>query len=278
MTTTTAAGPSALALTPLKTTQQATWASGDFRRIAARIVLVSELLADAADLRAGSRVLDVACGNGNATLAAARSDAAVLGVDYVEELLADGRRRAEAEGLAVEFRLGDAEALPVADDSFDAALSVFGVMFAPDHGRAAAELVRAVRPGGTIGLASWCPDGFIGAMFRTVAGHVPPPPGVASPLLWGTADHVAELLGDAAADIRSETRTCTLRFPTAAAFVDEFRRWYGPTVRAFGALDEAGAAALHRELTALARQWDRHGGEGAVALPSTYLESIVTLR
>ncbi|GGK28923.1 hypothetical protein GCM10010124_22120 [Pilimelia terevasa] len=278
MTTTSTASPAGLALTPLKSTQQQTWASGDFRRIAARIVLVSELLADTADLRAGSRVLDVACGNGNATLAAARADASVLGVDYVEALLEDGRRRAAAEGLSVEFRLGDAEALPVADDAVDAALSVFGVMFAPDHQRAAAELVRVVRPGGTLGLASWCPDGFIGAVFRTVAGHVPPPAGVASPLLWGTAAHLAELFGDAVAETASVTRTCTMRFASAEAFVDTFRRWYGPTVRAFGALDEAGAAALAAELTALARQWDRHGGEGPVALPSTYLESVLTLR
>src|SRR3954447_9320319 len=161
--------PSQVDLTAVKAKQQQTWASGDFSVVAARIVLVSEQLADSADLRAGSLVLDVACGNGNATLAAARSGAHAIGVDYVPALLEDGRARALAEGLDVEFRLGDAEDLPVATGSVDAVLSVFGTMFAPDHARTAAEIVRVTKPGGTVGLASWTPDGFIGQMFRVVS-------------------------------------------------------------------------------------------------------------
>jgi ubiquinone/menaquinone biosynthesis C-methylase UbiE len=262
----------------VKARQQKTWASGDFAVVASRIVLASELLADAADLRAGWTVLDIACGNGNATLAAARSGAHALGVDYVPELLEDGRGRALAEGLDVSFRTGDAESLPVPDASFDAALSVFGTMFAPDHQQTADEIVRVTRPGGTVGLASWTPDGFIGQMFRVITGHVPGPPGVASPLLWGTEPHLAELFGDAVADLRSVERTCTWRFTTAGEFTAFFRRWYGPTLKAFEALDETGRTALEAELTELARQWDRHGDGGSVAIPATYLETVIRLR
>lgn len=182
-------------LSVVKARQQKTWASGDFAVVASRIVLASELLADAADLRAGWKVLDVACGNGNATLAAARSGTRALGIDYVPELLEGGRGRAMAEGLDVEFRLGDAEDLPVPDASFDAVLSVFGAMFAPDHQRAAGEIIRVTRPGGTVGLASWTPGGFIGEMFGVITRHVPGPPGVGSPMLWGTEQHLSGLFG-----------------------------------------------------------------------------------
>jgi ubiquinone/menaquinone biosynthesis C-methylase UbiE len=265
-------------LATIKQRQQQTWSSGDFSVVASRIVLVSEQLAEGCDLRAGSRVLDVAAGNGNATLAAARSGARALGVDYVPALLEDGRERAAAEGLDVEFRLGDAEDLPVEDDSMDAVLSVFGVMFAADHHRAADEVVRVARSGATVGLASWTPDGFIGEMFRVIASHVPPPPGLDSPLLWGTPEHVGELFGDAVADVRSERRTCTFRFTSAEEFVSFFRRWYGPTVSAFESLDDVGRAALARDLMSLAAQHDRHRDGGAVAIPATYLESVLTLR
>jgi ubiquinone/menaquinone biosynthesis C-methylase UbiE len=271
------AAPTRADLSTVKARQQKTWASGDFAVVASRIVLVSELLADAADLRAGWDVLDVACGNGNATLAAARSGTRALGVDYVPGLLEDGRGRAVAEGLDVEFRLGDAEDLPVADQSFDAVLSVFGSMFAPDHERAASEIVRVTRPGGTIGLASWTPDGFIGEMFRVITKHVPSPPGVASPLLWGTEQHVSSLFGDAIASIGSATRTCTWRFTSPGEFTAFFRRWYGPTLKAFEALDDNGQAALEADLTSLARSWDQNNG-GSVAIPATYLETIITLR
>src|SRR5215472_16483442 len=224
-------------LSPVKARQQETWASGDLTVILSRVVLVSELLAEAADLRAGSRVLDVACGNGNATLAAARRGAHVLGVDY---------------------RLGDAEDLPVPDASFDAVLSVFGAMFAPDHRRTADEIARVTRPGGTVGLASWTPDGFVGEMFAVIARHVPGPPGIASPLLWGTEQHLAGLFGETATDARSVRRTCTLRFTSPEEFVADYRRWYGPTLQAFEALGEDGGAALAADLADLARRWDRN--------------------
>lgn len=274
MTTTTTAPD----LDAVKARQQKTWSSGDFAVVASRIVLVSEQLADSADLRAGWRVLDVACGNGNATLAAARSGTQVVGVDYVPELLVGGRGRAVAEGLDVEFQLGDAEELPAEDDSFDAVLSVFGSMFAPDHQRAADEIARVTRPGGTVGLASWTPDGFIGEMFRVITAHVPGPAGVPSPMLWGTEEHLSGLFGDAVDGSRSVERTCTFRFTSPEEFVAFFRRWYGPTVKAFEALDDDGRKELAADLVSLARRWDRHGGSGSVALPATYLESVLTLR
>ena len=265
-------------LAAIKTRQQQTWASGDFAVIASRIVLVSELLADNANLRAGWRVLDVASGNGNATLAAARSGTSVVGIDYVPELLEGGRMRALAEGLDVEFQIGDAEALPFADASYDAALSVFGAMFAPDHRRTAAEILRVVRPGGTVGLASWTPDGFIGEMFRVTAAHVPAPVGVQSPLLWGTESHLADLFGDAVIDVRSVERTCTFRFASPEAFVTYFRRWYGPTLQAFEALDGTGQAELAGDLASLARTHDSHRDGGSVAIRANYLETVFTVR
>jgi ubiquinone/menaquinone biosynthesis C-methylase UbiE len=264
-------------LSVIKARQQKTWASGDYAVVASRIVLVSELLADAAALKAGWKVLDVACGNGNTTLAAARSGTHVLGIDYVPGLLEDGRGRAVAEGLDVEFRLGDAENLPVADGSFDAVLSVFGAMFAPDHQRAADEIVRAARPGATVGLASWTPDGFIGQMFGVITRHVPGPAGVASPLLWGTEQHLSDLFGAAAAETRSVQRTYTWRFTSPEEFVAFFRRWYGPALKAFEALDDNGQAALAADLASLARRWDRNQA-GSIAIPAAYLETILTLR
>lgn len=272
--TTTATTPD---LSAVKARQQRTWASGDFSVVAGRIVLVSERLAEAADLRAGWRVLDVACGNGNAAIAAARSGTSVVGVDYVPELLANGRVRVAAEGLDVELREGDAENLPVDDGSFDAVLSVFGSMFAPNQQRAADELVRAARPGGTIALASWTPDGFIGDLFRATAAHVSPPPGLASPMEWGREERLRELFGDAIASIRSVEQVNTFRYRSAEEFVEFFRRWYGPTLTAFGALDEDGRQALAAELADLARRYDRHGDGGPVAVPATYLETVIRL-
>ena len=264
-------------LSVVKARQQKTWASGDYAVIASRIVLVSELLADAADLEAGWEVLDVACGNGNTTLAAARSGTHAIGIDYVPELLEGGRERALAEGLDVEFRLGDAEDLPVADGSFDAVLSVFGAMFAPDHQRAANEIIRVSRQGGTVGLASWTPDGFIGQMFGVITRHVPGPPGVTSPLLWGTEQHLSDLFGASVADAESVRRTCTWRFTSPEEFVWFFRRWYGPVLKAFEALDQDGRAALAHDLAQLARHRGRNHG-GGIAIPATYLETILTLR
>jgi ubiquinone/menaquinone biosynthesis C-methylase UbiE len=265
-------------LAAVKERQQKTWATGDYAVVASRIVLVSERLADAADLRAGSTVLDVACGNGNATLAAARSGVHAVGVDYVPALLEGGRERAAAEGLDVEFRLGDAEALPADDRSFDAVLSVFGSMFAPDHQRVAREIVRVTRPGGTVALASWTPDGFIGQMFRVLTSHVPAPTGVASPVLWGTEQHLSDLFGDSAADLRSRRRTFTFRFTSPEDFVGFFRRWYGPTLKAFEALDDRGRTSLAADLVDLAQRCDRNRDGGSIALPAAYLETVLTLR
>ena len=265
-------------LAAVKAKQQKTWSSGDFSVVASRIVLVSEQLAESADLRAGWSVLDVACGNGNATLAAARSGAHAIGVDYVPALLEDGRGRALAEGLDVEFRDGDAEALPIQDHSVDAVLSVFGTMFAPDHQRTADEVVRVARPGGTVALASWTPGGFIGQMFRVITSHVPAPAGVASPLLWGTEEHLVELFGTAVDTIESQERECVFRFTTVEEFVTFFRRWYGPTLKAFEALDESGRAALAADLAELAGRYDRNQDGGSVSIPSTYLETVISLR
>ena len=264
-------------LEALKQRQQQTWASGDFSVVAARIVIVAEQLCDAADLHAGWRVLDVATGSGNAAIAAARLGCKAVGIDYVPALLERGRRRADAEGLSVELLEGDAEALPFPDASFDAVTSVFGSMFAPDHARTAAELLRVCRPGGTIALASWTPTGFIGELFRTVAAHVPPPAGVQSPLLWGTEAHLRELFGDGVDSLEVTERTFTFRFTSAEDFATFFRLWYGPTVKAFAALDGPAQQALEQDLIELANRSDRLGAE-AIAMPATYLEAVATAR
>jgi SAM-dependent methyltransferase len=264
-------------LAAVKQRQQQTWASGDFAVVAARIVLVAEQLADSADLHAGWHVLDVATGSGNAAIAAARLGCIAVGVDYVPALLERGRERAAAEGLDVTLLEGDAEALPFPDASFDAVTSVFGTMFAPDHERAAAELLRVARPGGTIALASWTPDGFIGELFRTVAAHVPPPAGVPAPMLWGTEAHLRGLLGEGIACIELTERTFTFRFASSDEFVSFFREWYGPTLKAFAALEGDARDALERDLVELADRWDRLGGD-AVAIPSTYLEAVAITR
>jgi len=261
----------------IKQRQQLAWASGDFAVVASRIVLVAEQLCDTADLRAGWRVLDVATGSGNAAIAAARLGCAAVGVDYVPALLERGRRRAKAEGLDVELLEGDAEALPFPDASFDAVTSVFGCMFAPDHARAAAELLRVCRPGGTIALASWTPDSFVGELFRTVAAHVLPPPGLVSPMMWGTEPHLRELFGDRLAWLEVAERTFTFRFRSAEELVDFFRTWYGPTVKAFAALDAAARDALERDLVELGRRFDRLRGD-AVAIPATYTEAVAVTR
>ena len=266
-------------LAAVKQRQQQAWASGDFHVVAARITLVAEQLVDAADLRSGWRVLDVATGSGNAAIAAARLGCTAVGVDYVPTLLERGRRRAAAEGLDVALLEGDAEALPFPDRSFDAVTSVFGSMFAPDHQRAAAELLRVSRPGGTIALASWTPEGFIGELFRTVARHVAPPAGVSSPMLWGTEAHLRQLFGDRIESLEVTERTFTFRFRSAEEFVDFFRNWYGPTLKAFAAVDgPEGRAALEADLVDLARRFDRLGGGDAIAIPATYAEAIATTR
>jgi SAM-dependent methyltransferase len=256
--------------------QRTTWGTGDYAAVAARIVLLSERLCDAADLRPGSRVLDVAGGSGNTALAAARSGAQVVSLDYVPSLQERGRARAVAEGLPVEFVEGDAQSLPFPDASFDAVVSAVGVMFAADQDRAADEMLRVTRPGGTIALASWTPEGFIGGLLRTVGAHVPPPAGLASPLRWGTEDGLRHLLGDGVAALRARRRHQVFRFGSAERFTAFFRENYGPTHVAFGTLDAAGQEALAADIVALVRRFDRIGGDGTVAIPGEYLEVVAT--
>ncbi|HEX5420688.1 MAG TPA: class I SAM-dependent methyltransferase, partial [Gammaproteobacteria bacterium] len=214
-------------LQAVKAKQQATWASGDYAVVGATLQIVGEALAEAADIRAGERVLDVAAGNGNATLAAARRFAEVTSTDYVETLLQKGAARARAEGWDVAFQTADVEALPFPDGSFDTVLSTYGVMFSPDHYKAAAEMLRVARSGGRIGLANWTPEGFIGQLFKLLGHHVPPPAGVQSPLLWGTEPHIVELFGSEAADIRALRKMFVFRYKSAAHWVQFFRDYYG---------------------------------------------------
>jgi ubiquinone/menaquinone biosynthesis C-methylase UbiE len=259
----------------IKQRQQATWASGDYAAIGTTLQIVGETLAEAADVRAGERVLDVAAGNGNASLAAARRHAQVTSTDYVQALLAKGHDRAVAEGLNIRFQHADAEALPFADASFDAVLSTFGVMFTPEHQRAASEMLRVLRSGGRIGLANWTPGGFIGRLFKLIGAHVPPPAGLASPLLWGTESHIVELFGSHAAQIRCEHRHFHFRYRSAAHWVQVFRELYGPTHKAFAALDAQGAQSLERAITALLEELNV-GGPQSLVVPSEYLEIVIT--
>jgi SAM-dependent methyltransferase len=261
--------------TTIKQRQQATWASGDFAVIGVTLQIVGESLAEAADVRAGERVLDVAAGNGNATLAAARRFAEVTSTDYVPALLDKGRARAEAEGLPVHFQVADAENLPFGDGSFDVVLSTFGAMFTPEHDRPAREMLRVVRGGGRIGLANWTPEGFIGRLFKVIGAYVPPPAGLKSPALWGTEPHIVELFGPRAAQIRCERRHFNFRYRSAAHWVQVFRDFYGPTHKTFAALDEAGQRALERDITALLAQMNT-GGKTSLVVPGEYLEVVVT--
>ena len=260
----------------IKQRQQATWASGDYAAVGTTLQIVGESLAEAVDLRADERVLDVAAGNGNATLAAARRFAQVTSTDYVPALLERGRQRAEAEHLPVHFEVADVEALPFKAGSFDAVLSTFGVMFAPDHERAASEMARVVRKGGRIGLANWTPASFIGRLFKVIGAHVAPPAGVRSPALWGSEAHLVALFGPRAQGIQVQHKHFNFRYRSAAHFVQVFRDYYGPTHKAFAALDAAGQAALERDITALLGEFDVGNGRGLV-VPSEYAEVVITV-
>lgn len=262
-------------LTALKARSQAVWASGDFAVIGSTLQIVGETLCEAAGVAAGERVLDVACGNGNAALAAARRFAHVTGVDFVPALLEKARARAAAAGLALEAREGDAEALPFADGAFDAVLSTFGVQFTPDQPRAARELLRACRPGGRVALASWTPDGFIGRMFKVVGAHVPPAPGVRSPAYWGTEAGLADLFGPGAGALRTAVRHFTFRYLSPGHFLEVFRTWYGPVHRAFQALPPERRGALERDMTALLEEMNA-ARDGTLAVPGAYLEAVLT--
>ncbi|RZJ04899.1 MAG: class I SAM-dependent methyltransferase, partial [Rubrivivax sp.] len=231
----------------------------------------------AADIRSGERVLDVAAGNGNATLAAARRFAQVTSTDYAPSLLDKGRARAQAEGLAVQFQVADVEALPFSDDAFDVTLSTFGSMFAPDHERTASEMLRVTRAGGRIGLASWTPDSFIGRLFKVIGAHIAPPAGVKPPSLWGSEEHLQSLFGAQAAQIRSQRRVFNFRYASPAHFIQVFRDYYGPTHKAFAALDAAGQRALERDLHALIDSMNT-AGPSSLVVPSFYLEAVITKR
>ena len=264
-------------LNALKTRQQTAWASGDYAVIGTTLQLVGEQLAEACDLRWDERVLDVAAGNGNATLAAARRGAQVTSTDYVASLLDRGAERARAERLDVQFQVADAEALPFADASFDAVLSTFGVMFAPDHAKSASEMARVCRPGGRIGLANWTPEGFIGQVFKTLGRHLPPPASVQPPSLWGVQAHLQSLFGDRAAKIAVTPRVFNFRYRSAAHFIEVFRTWYGPMHKAFAALPAAGAQALEADLAELINRLNR-AGAGSLVVPSDYVEVVITRR
>ncbi len=269
--------PAAPDFAAIKQRQQATWASGDFAVIGTTLQIVGESLAEAVDVRAGERVLDVAAGNGNATLAAARRFAEVTSTDYVQALLDKGRERARAEGLSVEFRAADAEELPFPDASFDVVLSTFGAMFTPDHGRTAREMLRVLRDGGRIGMANWTPEGFIGRLFKVIGAHLPPPAGLKSPALWGTEPHIVELFGAQATQIRCERRMFSFRYRSAAHWVQVFRDFYGPTHKAFAALEGIASQALERDITTLLEQMNI-AGAASLVVPSEYLEVVITKR
>jgi ubiquinone/menaquinone biosynthesis C-methylase UbiE len=242
--------------------------------IGTTLQIVGELLAEAADIRAGERVVDVAAGNGNATLAAAHRFAEVTSTDYVAALLDKGRLRAEAEGLNIAFQVADAEALPFSDDTFDVALSTFGVMFAPEQTRAASEMLRVVRSGGRIGLANWTPEGFIGQLFKVVGSYLPPPAGLKSPALWGTEPHLVSLFGSQAADIRCVRKHFNFRYLSSAHWIQMFRDFYGPTLNAFAALDANQQAALERDITKLLDRFNTAGSDSLV-VPGEYLEVVI---
>ncbi|MGE3844905.1 MAG: class I SAM-dependent methyltransferase [Vicinamibacterales bacterium] len=265
---------SPLDLHAIKARQQTTWASGDFGIIGTTLQIVGESLCEAVDLRPGSRVLDVAAGNGNASLAAARRWCDVTATDYVPSLLDDGRRRAAGDRLAIAFQEADAEALPFADGAFDVVLSTFGVMFTPDHERSASELRRVCRSGGRIGLANWTPGGFIGQLFKVIGRHVAPPAGLTSPSLWGTGDHLDALFGSAASDIHVTPRNFVFRYRSAAHWIDVFRTWYGPVLKAFAALPPDGQRRLEEDITALITSFNVSGDATAV-IPSEYVEVVI---
>ena len=264
-------------LTAIKTRQQATWGSGDYALIGTTLQIVGESLAEAVDVRAGERVLDVAAGNGNATLAAARRFADVTSTDYVPALLEKGKARAEAEGLEVAFEVADAENLPFADGTFDVVLSTFGAMFTPDHNRTAREMLRAVRDGGRIGLANWTPEGFVGQLFKIIGAYVPSPAVVKSPALWGTEPHIVTLFGAQAADIRCARKLFNFRYRSSAHWIQMFRDFYGPTHKAFAALDAEKQLALEKHITDMLERFNV-AGSSSLVVPGEYLEVVIVKR
>ncbi|ARP97637.1 class I SAM-dependent methyltransferase [Pseudorhodoplanes sinuspersici] len=262
-------------LAAIKTAQQAAWTSGDYAVVGTTLQIVGEDLCEALDIRAGQTVLDVAAGNGNVSLAAARRWCEVVSTDYVPSLLERGRERANAEGVSIQFQQADAEALPFADDSFDVVVSTFGVMFTPDHDRAAAEMVRVCKRGGKIGLANWTPDGFIGQLFKAIGKHMPSPAGAKSPALWGTRARITELFEPHAVSVKSAQRNFVFRYRSPEHWLDVFKTHYGPVLKTFAALDTVNQEALQHDLLALVCQFNRTD-DGTMVVPSEYLEIVIT--
>jgi SAM-dependent methyltransferase len=262
-------------LTALKIRQQAAWSSGNYAVVGVTLQIVGEQLCETLNLRPGSKVLDVAAGNGMASLAAARRWAGVTSTDYVPALLQNGRARAEAEGHSIQFIEADAEALPFDNGDFDTVLSTFGVMFTPNQDLAAGELLRVCKPKGQIGLANWTPDGFIGQIFKTLGRYLPPPASAKSPALWGTRARLAEMFGDAASDIRTESRYFNFRYRSPKHFIEVFETYYGPINRAFATLDLPRRTELRNDLHALIVRMNR-GNDGTMLVPSEYLEVVIT--
>jgi ubiquinone/menaquinone biosynthesis C-methylase UbiE len=268
--------PATIDFATIKARQQTAWASGDYAIVGTTLQIVGEALCEAVDLRANQRVLDVAAGNGNATLAAARRFADVISTDYVGALLDRGRARATAERLPVTFQEADAEALPFPDASFDVVLSTFGVMFTPRQEQAASELVRVCRPTGKIGLANWTPESFIGELFKAMGKYVPPAPGLKSPALWGSERHLESLFGSQAT-IAAERKTFVFRYKSPAHWVDTFRGYYGPVVKAFAAIDAGARKALEADLYALIDRFNV-ADDGTLVVPGEYLQVVITKR
>jgi ubiquinone/menaquinone biosynthesis C-methylase UbiE len=263
-----------MGLAAVKSRQRAAWATGDYAVVGTTLQIVGETLCEALDLRAGLHVLDVAAGNGNATLAAARRWCDVTSTDYVASLLESGKARAAAEGHTVQFQEADAEDLPFRDASFDVVISTFGVMFTPNQEKAASELARVCKPGGRIGLANWTPDSFIGQVFKTIGKYIAPAPGVRSPALWGTQERLGQLFGKSASQIRAVSREFNFRYCSPAHWIDVFRTYYGPINKTFGALDSEKQAAFTQDLLNLMKNGNRSGDQTLV-LPSEYLEVVI---
>ena len=264
-------------LNALKARQHGAWSSGDYAVVGTTLQIVGEELCEAIDIRAGQKVLDVAAGNGNATLAAARRWCDVVSTDYVPSLLERGQLRARADGLKVEFKETDAEALGFDDAAFDVVMSTFGVMFTPDQDRASAELLRVCKRGGKIGLANWTPEGFIGQLFKTLGKHLPPPAGARSPALWGTEARINEMFGPQAAAIKIERRHFNFRYRSPEHFLDVFKNFYGPMLKAFAALDTPNQQRLRDDILALIATMNR-ASDGTMIVPSEYLEIVIVKR
>jgi SAM-dependent methyltransferase len=262
-------------LAAIKARQQGAWSSGDYAVVGTTLQIVGEELCEALDLRAGQRVLDVAAGNGNVSLAAARRWCDVVATDYVPALLVRARERAEAERLPITIREADAEALPFEDGSFDVGVSTFGVMFTPDQERAASELMRVCRKGGKIGLANWTPDGFIGQMFKTIGRHMPPPAGMRPPSLWGQRDHLDCLFGHGATSIQARRKHFVFRYRSPEHCLEVFKTYYGPVLKTFAALQPEAQEALRKELLWLISEFNR-SGDDTMVVPSEYLEVVIT--